>query len=181
VVDPSSPFAVDTARFAIRAATLADAEAIARVYVDSWRSSYRGILPDALLDRIDVGQRTASRRRILRDAAGLNLVAYETTHRELVGLCDAGPSRRPGPWAGEVYAIYLLHHARRHGLGRDFFARVMAWLRARQMTSMIVWVLENNPHARRFYEALGGRVGPRVSSRLGDVAVVEVAYVWDRL
>jgi GNAT superfamily N-acetyltransferase len=168
------------ARFAIRPARLDDAEAIARVHTRSWQESYRGILPDHLLDRLDVGQRTEMRRRILRDRSILQLVAYDTTHGDLVGFCDAGPARRHVPFAGEVYAIYLLHHAKRHGLGLGMFERVQSWLSARGMHSMIVWVLNNNHHARRFYEAAGGRLAAKLDTTVGGVPVVEQSYVWDR-
>ena len=168
-------------RFAVREATLEDAEGIARVHTDSWQTSYRGILPDTVLDRIDVGQRTESRRKILRDHSVFKLVAYDVTHGDIVGFCDAGASRRNVPYKGEVYAIYLAHRAKRHGLGQEMFDRVMAWLVAQDMRSMIVWVLENNHHARRFYEAQGGREGSRLQSRVGGYPVVELAYIWDRI
>jgi GNAT superfamily N-acetyltransferase len=167
-------------RFAIRDATLADAEGIARAHTASWRTSYRGILPDAVLARIDVDQRAASWRRTLQDPSVLALVAYDTTHRDIVGLCDAGHSRRH-PGMGEVYRMYLEHHARRHGLGRDMFERVTDWLRSRDLRSLIIWVLDNNHHARRFYEAMGGRAGERVASAVHGFPVVELAYVWERL
>jgi GNAT superfamily N-acetyltransferase len=168
-------------RFAVREAVLADAEGIARAHTDSWRTSYRGILPDSVLDRIDVGQRTSSRRRILADRSVFQLVAYDLTHGDIVGFCDAGASRRRFPYAGEVYAIYLIHRAKRHGLGREMFRRVGAWLLANELRSMIVWVLDDNAHARRFYEAMGGRLGPRLATRVGGFPVVEQAYVWDGL
>jgi GNAT superfamily N-acetyltransferase len=168
-------------RFAIREATLADAEGIARSHTLSWQTSYRGILPDSVLDLIDVGQRASSRRQILRDDSIFKLVAYDVTHGDIVGFCDAGPSRRPGPWAGEVYAIYIEHHAKRHGLGLEMFERTSAWLRAKQMPSLIIWVLENNTHARRFYESMGGRAASRVRSRVGGFPVIEQSYVWDRI
>lgn len=168
-------------RFAVREATVADAEGIARVHTDSWQTSYRGILPDTVLDRIDVGQRAESRRKILRDRSVFQLVAYDVTHGDIVGFCDAGASRRHMPYAGEVYAIYLAHRAKRHGIGQEMFERVQAWLVANEMRSMIVWVLENNHHARRFYEAMGGTQGSRLSSRVGGYPVVELSYLWDRL
>jgi GNAT superfamily N-acetyltransferase len=167
-------------RFAVREAVQSDAEGIARVHTDSWQTSYRGILPDTVLDRIDVGQRVESRRKILRDRSVFQLVAYDVTHGDIVGFCDAGASRRHVPYAGEVYAIYLAHRAKRHGLGQDMWERVQAWLAASDMRSMIVWVLENNLHARRFYEAMGGRQGSRLQSRVGGYPVVELSYVWDR-
>lgn len=167
-------------RFEIRPARLDDAEGIARSHTASWRTSYRGILPEAVLARIDVDQRTASWRRVLADPSVLVLVAYDTTHHDIVGLCDAGKSRHPGH-AGEVYRMYLEHHARRHGLGREMFERVAAWLRSQEMRSLIIWVLDNNHHARRFYEAMGGRTGQRMASMVSGFPVVELAYVWNPL
>jgi GNAT superfamily N-acetyltransferase len=80
-----------------------------------------------------------------------------------------------------VYAIYLMHHAKRHGLGQDMWERVREHFRAHGMTSMIVWVLDNNHHARRFYEAMGGRPASRLQSRVGGFPVTELSYVWDAL
>jgi len=167
-------------RFGVREAMIEDAEGIARVHTDSWQTSYRGILPDTVLDRIDVGQRAETRRKILRDKSIFQLVAYDLTHGDIVGFCDAGPSRRHVPFKGEIYAIYLAHRAKRHGLGQEMFERVQAWLAAQDMRSMIIWVLENNHHARRFYEALGGREASRLQTRVGGFPVVEISYVWDR-
>lgn len=167
-------------RFAVREARVGDAEAIARAHTASWRASYRGILPDNVLDRIDVGQRADSRRKILRDRSIFQLVAYDVTHGDIVGLCDAGPPRRHAPYGGEIYALYLVQHAKMHGLGREMLERTQAWLAANDRRSMIIWVLENNLHARRFYEAMGGRPGARLPSRVGGFPVTELSYVWDR-
>ena len=168
-------------RFAIRPAKLTDAEGIARAHTASWRSSYRGILPDPILARIDVDQRTASWRRVLQDNSVLTLVAYDVSHHDIVGFCDAGPSRGHSGYAAEVYRIYIEHHAKRHGLGREMFEQVIDWLRGRQLRSLIIWVLDDNHHARRFYEAMGGRASSRVASTVSGFPVVELAYVWDQL
>ena len=172
---------LDVSRFAIRTAVPGDAEDIARAHVASWRVSYRGILPDEALDGLDVGQRTSSRRSILRDQTSLHLVAYEVSRRNIVGFCDAGPRRRDVAYAGEIYAIYLEHRAKRYGLGREMFEHSIAWLAAHGMRSLVVWVLEENHHARRFYEAMGGRAALRVRSSVGRFPVWEAGYVWDRI
>jgi GNAT superfamily N-acetyltransferase len=167
-------------RFAVREAVPADAEGIALAHTASWQTSYHGILPPHVLDRIDVGQRVETRRRVLLDRSALHLVAYDLTHRDIVGFCDAGPSRR-GPFAGEIYAIYLLHHAKRHGVGRAMFERVTDWLAATGRRSLVIWVLENNHHARRFYEAMGGRAAATLHTTIGGHPVIERSYVWDRI
>jgi GNAT superfamily N-acetyltransferase len=186
-------------RFGVREAKLGDAEMIARAHTESWRASYRGILPDTVLDRIDVGQRIETRRRILRDRSIFQLVAYDLTHGDVVGFCDAGTPRRHMPYAGEIYAIYLVQHAKRHGLGQQMFERVQGYFAAGEHhlrtssgsaartgkagpcdRTMVIWVLEHNVHARGFYVAMGGRAGPTIRSTVGGFAVTEVAYVWDR-
>jgi len=58
---------------------------------------------------------------------------------------------------------------------------VRAWVGANDLRAMIVWVVENSHHARGFYEAMGGRVGSRLQSRVGGFPVVELSYIWDRL
>lgn len=168
-------------RFAIRPAKPGDAEGIARAHTASWRTSYRGLLPDDVLARIDVDQRAASWRRVVEDPQVLTLVAYDTSHGDIVGLCDAGRNRSRTPQAGEVYRLYFEHHARRHGLGRDMFELTCDWLRSRGMGSLVIWVLDGNHPARRFYEAMGGALGGRVGSRVSGYPVIEQAYVWDKL
>lgn len=171
-------------RFAIRQARLADAEGIARAHTASWRTSYRGLLPDRVLDQLDVDQRAASWRRVLEDRSISTLVAYDTTHHDIVGVCDAGRTRSTRgntACAAEIYRFYLEHHARRHGLGREMFERQTAWMRDQHLRSLVIWVLETNHHARRFYEAMGGRAGARVPSSVSGFPVLEQAYVWDPL
>lgn len=50
----------------IRAATEHDAAAIARVQVESWKATYRGIVLDALLAGLNVEERAARWREILK-------------------------------------------------------------------------------------------------------------------
>jgi GNAT superfamily N-acetyltransferase len=172
---------LDLERFSIRSATLTDAAHIARVQVESWQSSYRGILPDHLLDTMDTQRRAGQRREILSDADALNLVAYDTTFGDIVGFCNAGKSRREGADVGELYEIYLVERAKRFGLGRELFDATVAWCRARDMRKLIIWVLDDNHHARRFYAAMGGRESTRVRSHVRGHPVVELSYVWDAL
>jgi GNAT superfamily N-acetyltransferase len=185
---------LSTARFAVRQATLSDAEQIARVQTASWQSSYRGILPDSILDTMDPVRRIGSRREILADSGALNLVAYDTTHGDLVGFANAGPSRKQGhpeiapedarhdlprlARLGELYEIYILDRAKRYGLGRELFETVTDWCRSRHMVTMVVWVLEGNQHARRFYEAMGGEISSRAHTTVRGFAVVELAYLY---
>jgi len=61
------------------------------------------------------------------------------------------------PETGEIYGIYLLPEAIGTGVGRDLFALATERLRAAGFARAILWVLETNERARRFYEAAGWR------------------------
>lgn len=163
--------------FTVREATIADADATARVHTLSWQTSYRGILPAEVLDALDVNVRAEKRRARMENATGVYLVGCDAAG-EIVGFCDAGPSREPGEIRGEVYAIYLLDSAKRSGLGRALFDGAMTWLRDRSLLPVSVWVFEDNPGARRFYQAMGGQLEGRSNVTIGDDMYMEVSYVW---
>ncbi len=47
----------------VRDATSADAPAIARIHIDSWRSTYRGIVPHEYLAELSYRERESARAR----------------------------------------------------------------------------------------------------------------------
>jgi GNAT superfamily N-acetyltransferase len=131
----------------IREATAIDAESIARVRVASWRASYRGIIDDAYLDALSVD---AGRDRYLRTfdpapAAGFTRVAADDDGR-VVGFATGGVARGPAAARrqGEVWMIYLMPDAQRHGLGTRLMRSMARGLDRRGLGSMVVWALARN-------------------------------------
>jgi GrpB-like predicted nucleotidyltransferase (UPF0157 family) len=107
------------------------------------------------------------------------LVAEE--NGTLVGFCHGGPNRgTESPYRGELYAIYILEHRQRRGLGRRLILALAERLDAASLRSMIVWVLKENP-ACRFYESLGGRPAGSKSVVIGRETLQEAAYGWTTL
>ncbi len=74
-----------------------DSGDIAVVHVATWRATYRGLMPQSLLDGLSVEARTAVWRRILRDDEGSTLVAIEQGAERVVGFVSVGPSRDTDP------------------------------------------------------------------------------------
>lgn len=165
----------------IRPATLADAEGLARVHVDTWRSAYRGIVPDEVLDTLSYAGRAARWHEILLRTEGttVNLVAEE--EGQVVGFASGGPMREGPPGVdGELYALYVRAEAQGRGLGRRLTQAAAAWLHTHGYHSMLVLVLADNP-ACHFYERLGGHYVGAASITIGGVDLAERAYVWDDL
>jgi GNAT superfamily N-acetyltransferase len=164
----------------IRRAQGSDASAIARVSVDTWRSAYRGIVPEQYLASLSYDDRAEGVRSTLAapDAETCCFVA-EDEGDAVVGFAWGGP-RREGEkrYVGELYAIYVLGERQRAGAGRALIRAVAEDLLRRSMRSMLVWVLAVNP-SRHFYEALGGKPAGQTEIEIGGAVLVEVAYGWD--
>ena len=162
----------------IRRALPSDAPGIARVDVESWRSTYVGLLPDDLLASYDYSERERARRIGIADESTITFVA-EHKIDGIVGFLSGGPARMDDmPYAGELYAIYLLEQHQRQGIGRRLVGELCAWLLSQGHASMYTWVLDKNP-SRRFYESLGGTEFRRETMTLRGSDVVEVAYGWN--
>lgn len=99
----------------------------------------------------------------------------------IVGFVSGGAERTGRlAYESELYAIYLLQHAQRQGLGTVLVQHFVRELRARGFTSMAVWVLAANPF-REFYDALGGEVVAEKQIERGGQTFNEIAYGWQDL
>jgi L-amino acid N-acyltransferase YncA len=172
----------DAPAIAIRAATPADAPAIGRIHVESWRETYSGVLPDRLLHSLSAVVRAAMWQGALERQPPVLLFVAQRAKGDLVGFAGGGPCRATSlPHDAEVYAIYLLRAAQQRGCGRRLMAALARALHARGFRSLCLWVLRENADARGFYERLGGAVVGERTEVDGEDAFDEVAYGWDRL
>lgn len=164
----------------VRPAGVSDAAAIARVHVETWRTAYRGLLPDDFLDSLSEAAYADRWSRLLGADSSRVYVAEEDGG--VVGFASGGRERAGEVgFAGELYAIYVLATAQRRGHGRQLVKAVVDGLREAGLTDMIVWVLRDNPVARRFYESLGGIYVRSQPITIGSAQLEEVSYGWKRL
>ena len=164
----------------IRPATLADAPAIARVHVSSWRSTYSGMLPDDFLESLSESSYAERWKRVIADGGSKVFVALDGG--DIVGFASGGRERAGEPgYEGELYAIYVLEDAQRRGFGRDLVRATVGGLRDLGLADMIIWVLRDNHSARTFYERLGGVYVRSQPITIGAVTLEEVSYGWRRL
>lgn len=173
-----------TQNFEIRPAVLRDATAIAEVQVSSWKTTYKGIVPDGLIERMTVPERTGGWTRILSalEESGQGKVFLCETEGEVVGFASFGPQRDHGledrGFTSELTAIYLLETAQRQGIGSALLQACATEALGLGHNGMSVWVLEQNLGARGFYEARGGESLAAQESDDRKAPVDEVAYGW---
>jgi GNAT superfamily N-acetyltransferase len=163
----------------IRTARVHDAVAIAKVHIESWRTTYKGIVPDDFLTGLSYAQREQMWRQILIDLVRPSYVyVAEDDHGQVVGFVSGGPERSGNTvYTGELYAIYLLVRYQGQGIGWQLVHTLVSRLRQEGMMTLLLWVLAENP-ARRFYERLGGRPVYEKTVTIGGVPLIEVAYGW---
>jgi GNAT superfamily N-acetyltransferase len=143
----------------VRDAEPGDAAEMARVHVASWRGAYSGLMPQDVLDGLDVSVRTSLWIRIMnRTDPGRGAVLVAEDGERIIGFAGVGPTRDPDAdpaRTGEVGAIYLLPEAWGRGAGRLLMGEAVARLAACGYTDATLWVLDTNERARRFYAAAG--------------------------
>ncbi|KJK49598.1 hypothetical protein UK23_13575 [Lentzea aerocolonigenes] len=151
----------------VRLAEVSDAADVALVHVRTWQVVYRGHMPDELLDNLSVEARTSMWERLI-PSGGVWVALLDGA---VVGFASTGPSRDADA-ASELYAIYLLPSAWGSGLAEPLLTTALSG-----MTDTVLWVLEDNPRARRFYERLGFVVdGMTRVEEFGSSVVKEVRY-----
>jgi GNAT superfamily N-acetyltransferase len=142
---------------AARLAVPADAEAIAALHLESWRSAYRPFLPARVLDELDLTSHSAEWRR--RVGVPEVQIVLEEEGGKLVGFCAHGPTGDPeASVAPRVWEIKNLHvHPERKGTGSGsrLFDAAVQHARAIGAGSVTLWVVEGNSIARAFYERKG--------------------------
>ncbi len=166
----------------IREAVLADAAGIARVHVESWRTTYPGIMPQEHLDALSVADREQKWQGILSaDTADVTYTfVAETEDREIVGFTEGGRDRNDGPdWQSEIYTLYLLKSQQGRGIGRRLLQAAARRLHADGCATLFLWVSALNHPAQAFYEAVGGvpvRTGQRTNQ---GITYDDIGYGWD--
>jgi len=155
----------------IRAARPEDAAAVADVHVRTWQVAYEHVFGAETLAGIDHARRRAAAERAI---ASEGVWVAEADGR-VVGFVSIGDARDEDA-DGELFAIYVLPEAWGSGAGGGLMGAARDTLRERYPAS-ILWVLEDNPRARRFYEREGWALdGARKEHELLGVKVVEVRY-----
>jgi ribosomal protein S18 acetylase RimI-like enzyme len=162
----------------IRIAEPKDAAAISHVHVQSWLTTYAGVVPADYLASLSEAERIPLwqewfERDICVHVANLN--------GDVVGFVSGGALREPlDPYRAEMYALYLLQEVQGKGIGRALVSTLAASLLAKGFTNMLVWVLEQNP-AVRFYEKLGARRLGSKEIEIGGALLSELALGWPDL
>jgi len=168
-------------RIDIRPAGPDDIMMIASVIVETWRSTFRGLISDAFLDAMSIEQQALRHARRMRIADVFHLVAVDVSTNKVIGFANYGKARSMPPrFDRELYALYILKEFQGAGIGSALVRSVAGHCRELGGKSLFAWVLSSNPN-RGFYEHLGAIAVGQGQVSLGGENHDQTAYRWNDL
>jgi GNAT superfamily N-acetyltransferase len=164
----------------IRRGVIDDAKEASLLHARTWRTSYRGLVPDALLDTLDATRWENGWRRGFESMDPTRVVHVAEFDGRIVGFAGGGRARASAPpgYVGEVYAIYVSPEHQGQGIGRVLLKAAAEGLVERGLVPIVIWTLFNNPRSRGFYESRGGVVIGEKREPFNGHELHEVAYGW---
>ena len=147
-------------------------EAVSRIYEESWKYAYKGIVPQSYMDARPAGTWAP----LLGIPAVHTLVLVQDG--KLTGTASVGASRLPAMqgW-GELISIYFLPEYMGQGYGKQLLEAALQELHEMGFDDVYLWVLEENRRARRFYEKNGFAFsGETAQAKIGGKTLTELQY-----
>ncbi|MEH6944089.1 GNAT family N-acetyltransferase [Bacillus sp. JJ722] len=164
----------------IRKAVLTDVKGIAKVHVDSWRTTYKNIIPDEFLKKLSYDQRTDVWNRNISKEGNYVFVA-ENIDGEIIGFADCGKRESNNvPIAGDLTSIYLLEEYQGKGVGKQLLKQLFLQLEELGFNRVFVEVLEDNK-TRYFYEYYGAKLLKSEKITIAGADLNLLIYEWKNL
>lgn len=156
---------------------MADKECIAKVHVASWRTTYKGIIPDTFLANLSYEQFTAIWDENLKREDNF-IIVVENDEGEIVGFADSYKKEsNKEENAIDLTSIYLLETYQGRGLGKLLLKKLFTHYKDQGYTKVFVEVLEDNKTCY-FYEYYGAEFVKTVQIKIGGKVLNESIYVW---
>ena len=138
----------------VRSAVAEDAAAISEIYALSWKTAYRGIVPQPYLNelKLDFWQ-SKFQNWINNNEMEADLLCADSTPVGCVAYRKARDSKY-ADW-GEIVSIYIHPDYFRKGYGKTLMDTALKNLNASGYQDCYLWVLDENTNAQQFYKKNG--------------------------
>lgn len=168
-------------KFIIREAMESDTSAMAQVNVDTRRVTYKSFYPAHLLAGMSYEKVEKAWTQLLwnnpESSNNIALVA-ETANGKIAGILIGGKEKSDDKeYKGEIYVLYVLPEYQNQNIGRQLVKSAVGKLLEINITSLLIWVLAENP-SRNFYKSMGGEPVREKEIDLGEIKMKEIGYGW---
>ena len=140
----------------IRKVKYADIEKIVDINIKDWKKIYKGIIDDEILNNIDRDKKIERWKK--RYNIGNVIVAEKEGIVLGYGRYDDNVTYKDTDIDSEIIALYVDYEKLGNGIGKKLLEYAINDLRNKSKTKMVIWCLEKNENARKFYKKIGGKL-----------------------
>lgn len=160
----------------IRKVKREDLVEVAKIKVEAWQDSYKGIVDNNYLNNMDYKRTAEKWEKNFNDENFIVAIV----DNQIVGFCRYGDRidelERFIEYDGEIYAIYIKSDYKRRGIGRKFVNYAIQDLKKQGKKKVIIWCLEQNKGAKKFYSSINGKYLGEKDANIGNTIYKEIAY-----
>ena len=163
----------------IRLAQKPDLAIIAKIRIDNWRTTYKGLLPQGFLDELDYEKETNSWEEFIKKDLHQVYVAIDKND-VILGFAGIKPFENESN-IGELHALHTSQAARGKGAGKALIYYVAAYFKNQNINEMRLWVVTGNDKAEAIYKHLGAEIYITRVDKINGTDVPEIGMRWSDL
>lgn len=166
----------------VRQAQIEDAEGIAKVHVLSWKKTYSGLIPQQMLDDLDINKSKERWEKSFNENNPDITVIVAIKNSKVVGWASYGKNRDEDVTkdTGEIRGIYAHPEYLGIGVGSKMMDYALEKLKEQGYKKASLWVLTTNQNARNWYGKKGWRNEGKIKlDKRGDHELHETRYIKD--
>ena len=163
-----------------REAKNTDAEQLATIHANSWRSTYRGLFSDDFLNNGVFENRRSVWNERLNKPSNNQLVLVAEENNKIIGfICVYGND--DVQYGSLIDNLHIKQSHKRNGIGTELMINAGEWLQLRYPENgAYLWVMEENNPAGVFYEKHGAINAGLVDkpNPVGGGSAMNCRYIW---
>ena len=156
-----------------------DIPSVVDIQIDGWKSAYKGIVDDNVLNSMNRNERIEKRRNDYKE----NGFIVAEINNEVIGFCryiDSGKfTQNISNIDCELLALYVKPNLKYKGIGTQLFQFVINEFKSKNKTKMILWCLKDNEPSKKFYTKMGGKIIKERAIEIGEKEYLEVGFEYN--
>ena len=161
----------------IRAGKLSDADQITAIKVDSWKETYKDLIPKEALNKITYEK---EKEKYINKFNNRRIVVYEENN-EILGYSFFGKRQNVNKekmedYTSEIYALYIKNDFKRKGVGTKLINHIWDTLKKENNEKVLLWCLKDNQNAIDFYKKNGFEYLNNKKEELNGVNIEELSF-----
>lgn len=153
-----------------------DIPSVVDIQVNGWKTSYKGIIDDDVLNSMNRDERIEKRKNDYKE----NGFVVAELNNQVVGFCRYIDSNKFTQDIldinCELLALYVNPDLKYNGIGTKLFQFVINEFKSKNKTKMILWCLKDNEPSKKFYTKMGGEIIKERAIKIGEKEYLEVGF-----